>query len=152
MQMRIVKRVFIGFSLRLSQSVDLRIRPKINRADLRSVAYSLFIRHGLSPWSKEVEFISWYPCPYASFITIDCVLASRMDRRQLGSWIVLFSISGLPVIQEFQESIHTTRLSVLISQAGLRRHLSEMMDKIAKELENVKRNELGSQMNSNERG
>src|SRR5438067_13281601 len=80
MQMRIVKRVFIGFSLRLSQSLDLRNRPKINRADLRSVAYSLFIRHGLSPWSKEVEFISWYPCR--------TLLSSQLIVFWLREWIV----------------------------------------------------------------
>ena len=48
--------------------------------------------------------------------------------------------SGLPVIQDFLESIHTIAvLSLLLPRTCLRRHLSEKMDRIAKELEDVKK-------------
>jgi hypothetical protein len=40
--------------------------------------------------------------------------------------------SELPVIQEFLESIHTSRLIINL-QASIRRQLSEMMDRIAKD-------------------
>ena len=46
----------------------------------------------------------------------------------------------MPVIQDFLESIHTIAvLSLLIPRTCLRRHLSEKMDRIAKELEDVKK-------------
>ena len=64
----------------------------------------------------------------------DCRAYSRLvSNPSLGG------TSRLPVIQEFLESIHTSRLQYRFSQACLRRHLSEMMDRIAKGPEDVKK-------------
>src|SRR5258707_13943305 len=48
--------------------------------------------------------------------------------RLVGNSSLIDVMEGLRVIQEFLESIHTSRLISTDSQPCLRRHLSEMMD------------------------
>jgi hypothetical protein len=56
------------------------------------------------------------------------IAAEKPISRPRGCKFGLDLTSGLPVIQEFLESIHTSRLISPDLQACLRRHLSEMMD------------------------
>jgi hypothetical protein len=66
-------------------------------------------------------------------------MSSKPTSRSRGCKFGLDLTSGLPVIQEFLESIHTSRLISTDLPACLRRHLSEMMDRIAKGPEDVKK-------------